>query len=154
MKDFLGCKKKTLRIWGTKTKTKHLQEYKNLAERFQGVERTALRTKKVWRHPSQWAGWNYLPFLRGNSKKRGGRIWARKLGCYAVLSRPSLKNCGRNYSILRDREFAQTRQQLEAKERELRAQVIEAKKCLMLSVKQTKNSCEIQVTSVNILLKL
>ena len=41
-------------------------------------------------------------------------------------------NCVRNYSILRDREFAQTRQQLEAKERELRAQVIEAKKCLML----------------------
>ena len=38
-----------------------------------------------------------------------------------------MKNCGRNYSILRDREFAQTTQQLEAKERELQAQVIEAK---------------------------
>ena len=33
-----------------------------------------------------------------------------------------LKNCGRNYSILRDREFADSRQQLEAKARELRAQ--------------------------------
>ena len=33
-----------------------------------------------------------------------------------------LKNCGRNYSILRDREFANSRQQLEAKARELRAQ--------------------------------
>ena len=31
-----------------------------------------------------------------------------------------LKNCGRNYSILRDREFANSRQQLEAKARELR----------------------------------
>ena len=37
-----------------------------------------------------------------------------------------LKNCGRNYSILRDREFANSRQQLEAKVRELR----KAKKCL------------------------
>ena len=33
-----------------------------------------------------------------------------------------LKNCGRNYSILRDREFANSRQQVEAKPRELRAQ--------------------------------
>ena len=33
-----------------------------------------------------------------------------------------LKNCGRNYSILRDREFANSRQQLEVKARELRAQ--------------------------------
>ena len=31
-----------------------------------------------------------------------------------------LKNCGRNYSILRDREFTNSRQQLEAKARELR----------------------------------
>jgi len=32
-----------------------------------------------------------------------------------------LNNCGRNYSILRDREFANSRQQLEAKARELQA---------------------------------
>ena len=36
-----------------------------------------------------------------------------------------LKNCGRNYSILRDREFANSRQQLEGKPRQLR----KAKKC-------------------------
>ena len=33
-----------------------------------------------------------------------------------------LKNGPKNYSILRDREFANSRQQLEAKPRELRAQ--------------------------------
>ena len=32
-----------------------------------------------------------------------------------------LKNCGRNYSILRDGEFANSRQQLEVKRRKLRA---------------------------------
>ena len=33
-----------------------------------------------------------------------------------------LKNCDRNYSTLRDREFTNLRQQLEAKARELRIQ--------------------------------
>ena len=40
----------------------------------------------------------------------------RKFGCHAVLVRPSFeKKCGRNYSILLDRKFANLRQQLEAK---------------------------------------
>ena len=41
------------------------------------------------------------------------------------------KNCGRNYSILRDCEFANSRQQLEMKTRELQAQGYrKRKKCL------------------------
>lgn len=54
-------------------------------------------------------------------KKKGSQDYEpRKFGCHGVLVRLSLKNHGRNYTILQDHEFANSRQQLEAKARELR----------------------------------
>ena len=53
-------------------------------------------------------------------KKDGDEYEPERLAVMQCSLDRHLKNCGRNYSILRDREFANSRQQLEAKARELR----------------------------------
>ena len=72
------------------------------------------------------AGCNSLPFFFAEIRKKDGQDYEPE--SFAVMQCSldrHLKNCGRNYSILRDREFANSRQQLEAKARELR----KGKKC-------------------------
>ena len=53
-------------------------------------------------------------------KKDGDEYEPERLAVMQCSLDRHLKNCGRNYSILRDREFANSRQQLETKARELR----------------------------------
>ena len=63
-----------------------------------------------------------MPFLRGIRKQDRDEYEPESLAVMQCSLDRHLKNCGRNNSILQDREFAQSRQQLEAKARELRAQ--------------------------------
>ena len=53
-------------------------------------------------------------------KKDGDEYEPESLAVMHCSLDRQLKNCGRNYCILRDREFANSRQQLEAKAIELR----------------------------------
>ena len=66
-----------------------------------------------------------------------------------------LKNCGRNYSILRDRDLQIQGNNLKRKQENYELRVPESEKMLlMLQVKQTNISSAVQVTLVNILPKL
>ena len=87
------------------------------------VQRNEARKLEDIYYPLSWARCNSLPFFRWNSKKKDGQDYEpESLAVMQCSLDRHLKNCGRNYSILRDREFANSRQQLEAKARELRAQ--------------------------------
>ena len=68
--------------------------------------------------------WNELDailsrFFAEIRKKDGHEYEPKRLAVMQCSLHRHLKNCGRNYSILRDHEFANSRQQLEAKAREL-----------------------------------
>ena len=60
------------------------------------------------------------PFFAEIRKKDVNEYEPESLALMQCLLDRHLKNCGQNYSILRNREFANSRQQLEAKARELR----------------------------------
>ena len=62
----------------------------------------------------------FAVFLLKFEKKDGDEYEPESLAVMQCSSDHHLNNCGRNYSILRDREFANSRQQLEVKARELR----------------------------------
>jgi len=65
-----------------------------------------------------------------------------------------LKNVGKIHSILRDREFEKSRQQLEAKARELRVKGYGKRKNASHALnEEDEESSGSQVSSVNILLK-
>ena len=147
MKDFLRCKK-TLRIWQAKTKTKTLPR----------VQKRGWTILMSGKYPSQWAGLNSLPFLRGNSKKTWGRIWARKPGCYAVLFGQSFEELWQELHCFVRSWISQTRQRLEAKAKELRGStgLRKGKKCLSC-FKWSRQRIPVGLRSppsVNILLKL
>ena len=58
-----------------------------------------------------------LPLLCRNSKKDGGEYESESLTVMQSALDRHLKNAGKKHSILRDREFEKSRQQLEAKAR-------------------------------------
>ena len=91
-----------------------------MAQGFQRVESAAKRSETVRKYPSPRARRNSLPFFAEIRKKDGDEYEPESLAVMQCSLDHHFKNCGRNYSILRDREFANSRQQLEVKARELR----------------------------------
>ena len=101
--------KKSLPTWEAKTKTKTPPR----VQKFFQSGRCSVTKRGRWKIFLVMSFMQFFPgFFRWNQRKGRSRIRTR--GCHAVLVGPSSKSCSRNYSILRDREFPNSRQQLEA----------------------------------------
>ena len=94
-----------------------------MAEGFQRVESAALRreTEDITRQELDAILCRFFFFFLLKFEKKDGDEYEREsLVVMQCSLDPHLKNCGKNYSFLRDREFANSRQQPETKARELR----------------------------------
>jgi len=130
MRDFHGCRKRnTLRTRNENSNTaKSTKKWLNVFNEWKLQRNEARRFEDI---PPEELDAILCRLFAEIRKKDGGEYEPEILAVMQSALDRHLKNAGKKHSILRDREFEKSRQQLEAKARELsREGLRKAKKCI------------------------